>query len=199
MSWGDDLLRQKLEQGFWFIQKRWWPKGPSSLWFLKPYSCFELLLSLCKGCKSKIGPFTLEARKLVCRVRLKPTCSATETSYSLKIWDLESIGIVQSRQRTIKVLIRLRVSTGWSAPLLFAYGIKEVFSWHGLLYDVSKHTLSLFRTNFRTDFQCAHWFFSPKIWLFSCAHTEKFMQCKISLGTDFQLTWAEGSQGELIV
>ena len=34
---------------------------------------------------------------------------------------LESTGIILSRQRTTKVLIRLR----WSAPLLFAYGIRR--------------------------------------------------------------------------
>ena len=31
----------------------------------------------------------------------------------------------------MKALIRLRGCPGWSAPLLFAYGIKQVFSWCG--------------------------------------------------------------------
>ena len=41
--------------------------------------------------------------------KLKPACSATETSNSLEMLDLESIGIMQSRQRTTKVLIRLQM------------------------------------------------------------------------------------------
>ena len=39
--------------------------------------------------------------------------------------------MIPSRQRTIKALIRLRGCAGWSAPLLFAYGIRQVFSWRG--------------------------------------------------------------------
>ena len=73
-------------------------------------------------------------RKPVCgvcdQVRHKPACAATETSYSLKILNLERRGIILSRQRTTKVLIRLRGCTGWSAPLLFAYG-KNRFSHDG--------------------------------------------------------------------
>ena len=36
-----------------------------------------------------------------------------------------SRGIILSRQRTTKTLIRLRGCAGWSAPLLFAYGINR--------------------------------------------------------------------------
>ena len=51
---------------------------------------------------------------------------------SLEISDLDSIAIILSRQRrTTKALIRLRGCAGWSASLLFAYGIKQVFSWCG--------------------------------------------------------------------
>ena len=64
------------------------------------------------------------------QVRLKPVCSTTEASWSLEISDLASLGITLSRQRTTKVLIRLRGCAGWSAPLLFAYG-RMVFSWCG--------------------------------------------------------------------
>ena len=56
-------------------------------------------------------------------VRLKPTCTATEASWRLEILDIETRGIILSRQRTTKVLIRLRKCAGWSVPLLFAYGI----------------------------------------------------------------------------
>ena len=73
------------------------------------------------------------------QVSLKPACSATEASYSLGILNLASIGIILSRQRTTKVLIRLRGCAGWSAYLLFAYGKKkkkqqkkkQVSSWRG--------------------------------------------------------------------
>ena len=61
------------------------------------------------------------------QVRLKLACSATETNYSLEILDTETRGIILSKQWTTKVLIRLRRCTGWSAPLLFAYG-KNRFS-----------------------------------------------------------------------
>ena len=51
---------------------------------------------------------------------------------SLEISDLDSIAIIQSRKRrTTKAPIRLRGYAGWSASLLFAYGIKQVFSWRG--------------------------------------------------------------------
>ena len=59
------------------------------------------------------------------QVRHKPACSATETSQSLEIANVETRDIILSSQRTTKALIRLRGCTGWSAPLLFAYGISR--------------------------------------------------------------------------
>ena len=59
------------------------------------------------------------------QVRLKQACSVTETSSRLEILDIESRGIILSKQQTTKVLIRLRDCAGWSAPLLFAYGINR--------------------------------------------------------------------------
>ena len=55
--------------------------------------------------------------------RLKQACAAREARQRLEISDIETKDIVLSRQRTTKVLIRLRGCAGWSAPLLFAYGI----------------------------------------------------------------------------
>ena len=43
----------------------------------------------------------------------------------LEISAKASRGIILSRWRTTKVLIRLCICTGWSAPLLFAYGINR--------------------------------------------------------------------------
>ena len=66
--------------------------------------------------------------KVCDQVSLEPTCSATETSWSLVIMDFACICIIRSRERTTKKLIRLRKCTSWSASLLFAYGILQVFS-----------------------------------------------------------------------
>ena len=41
------------------------------------------------------------------------------------ISDIETRGIILSMKRTTKVLIRLRRCAGWSAPLLFAYGLNR--------------------------------------------------------------------------
>ena len=40
--------------------------------------------------------------------RLKPACAATEARYRLEILDIETRGIILSRRRTTKMLIRLR-------------------------------------------------------------------------------------------
>ena len=59
------------------------------------------------------------------QVRLKLACSAVGTSWRLEISDIETTDIILYEQRIIKVLIRLRGCAGWSAPLLFAYGINR--------------------------------------------------------------------------
>ena len=61
------------------------------------------------------------------QVGLSPVCAAKEARYRLGISDIETWCIILSRQRTKKVLIRLRGCAGWTAPLLFAYG-KNRFS-----------------------------------------------------------------------
>ena len=60
------------------------------------------------------------------QVTFKPSCSATEATL-----DIASIHIILPKQRTTKVLIRLRGCVGWSAPLLFAYGLRHIFAWPG--------------------------------------------------------------------
>ena len=54
------------------------------------------------------------------KARLKPACSATETSYQIEIWLVASLDIILSNKRITKALIRLCGWAGWSAPLLFA-------------------------------------------------------------------------------
>ena len=61
-------------------------------------------------------------------VRLKLACSVT---CGLEILVTETRDITLSRQQTTKALIRLPGCAGWSAPLLFAYDIRHVFSWPG--------------------------------------------------------------------
>ena len=61
------------------------------------------------------------------QLKLKPACSASETSYSLESSAIASRDIILSRQRKTKALIRLRGRAGWSALLLFPYGINSFF------------------------------------------------------------------------
>ena len=72
------------------------------------------------------------------QVRFKPACSATEASRNLETLDIWSRHIILPMQRTTKVLIRLHRCAGWSAPLLFAYGIIHVFAWPGPANKVRK-------------------------------------------------------------
>ena len=65
------------------------------------------------------------------QARHKPAWAATEASQSLEISAIESRDIILSKQRTTKALIRLSGCAGWSAPLLFAYDIRHIFSWPG--------------------------------------------------------------------
>ena len=46
------------------------------------------------------------------QVRFKPACSASETSQNLEPLDRASIHIILSKQRTIKVMVRLRGCAG---------------------------------------------------------------------------------------
>ena len=63
------------------------------------------------------------------QVRLKLACSATEARLRLEILVTHTRDNTLSRQRTTKALIRLRGCAGLSAPLMFAYDIRHVFSW----------------------------------------------------------------------
>ena len=65
------------------------------------------------------------------QARHKTACTATETSWVLEILAIASRDIILSEQRTTKALIRLRGCAVWSAPLLFAYDIRHIFSWPG--------------------------------------------------------------------
>ena len=66
----------------------------------------------------------LVVRKPVFRIsdiaRLKPACSATETSLKNEISLEASLDIILSSKRITKALIRLRGCAGWSVPVLFA-------------------------------------------------------------------------------
>ena len=62
------------------------------------------------------------------QARHKRACAAPEASSSLEIMAIESRDITLSKQRTTKALIRLRACASWSAPLMFAYDIRHIFS-----------------------------------------------------------------------
>ena len=55
--------------------------------------------------------------------RFKPGSTAAETSWRLEILNIETRDIILSKQGITKAPIRLPGCAGWSAPLLFAYGI----------------------------------------------------------------------------
>ena len=60
-----------------------------------------------------MNPVTRKPVFGVCdKIRLEPACLATEDSKSLEILDLESIGIILSKQRKTKALIRLHGCEG---------------------------------------------------------------------------------------
>ena len=88
------------------------------------------------------------------RVSLKPVCAATETRQRLEILDFPSISIILSRQWTTKALISLSGCAGWSAPLLFAYGIKQVFFMTRLIcFSAFQRSESL---SGHDDAECSH-------------------------------------------
>ena len=70
------------------------------------------------------------------QVRLKLACSATEASMRLEILVTETRDITLSRQRTTKALIRQR-------GCMFAYNIRQVFSWPGSIVIVHPFPFSL--------------------------------------------------------
>ena len=65
------------------------------------------------------------------KVRFKPACLATETSWKNESLLLESLYITLYNKRITNALIRLRGGAGWSAPLLFANHRRQVFSRRG--------------------------------------------------------------------
>ena len=77
---------------------------------------FVIWATACKNLRSKSCD----------QVRHKPICTDTEAYTRLGFSDTGIIDIILSGQRIIKMLIRLRACAGWSAPLLFAYGIKRL-------------------------------------------------------------------------
>ena len=77
---------------------------------------------------------SLITRKIVLGgLRPGKTQTVSEASYSLESLDLVSRDIILSKQRMTKTLIRLRGCAGWSASLLLAYSIKQIFTWCGSL------------------------------------------------------------------
>ena len=99
--------------------------------FVGPSVATQINVHSCISSSSQVHylQMSLVTRKPVFRVcdqvRHKLACTATEAKQRLGMLDKEIGGIILSRQRTTKVLIRLRNCAGCSAPLLFAYGINR--------------------------------------------------------------------------
>ena len=70
------------------------------------------------------------------KVRFKPACSATETSWKVEISLVSSLDGILSKKGKTRELIRLRGCAGWSAPLLLATLRRHVFSRRGLVKSV---------------------------------------------------------------
>ena len=66
-------------------------------------------------------------------VRLKPTCSDTETRWKIKFLHEASLDILLSNKQITKALIRLRGCTVWSAPLLFACNMPGFPAWRPII------------------------------------------------------------------
>ena len=68
------------------------------------------------------------------KVRFKPACSATESSYKYEISLVASLDMILSNKRITKALIRLRRCAGWYAPPKTGFlewaQLKSVKLWH---------------------------------------------------------------------
>ena len=99
---------------------------------------------------------------------------------SLEISAVESTDIILSKQWTTKALIGLRGCAGWSAPLLFAYDIRHIFSWPGSFYTGQNHAKFFFSNSTN---QMSRSMTKPTKWCVRPAKTQ------ISLG--IRPVWAE--------
>ena len=89
-------------------------------------SDLELSLPTVATCSKCINPYEPRHEKTCLRgFRLGKTQTGLLSSRNKLESAIASRDIILSRQRTTKALIRLRGCAGWSAPLLFAYGIKR--------------------------------------------------------------------------
>ena len=61
------------------------------------------------------------------KARLKPACSARETSWKIEMLLVTSLDVILSNKRISKALIGLRGRAGWSAPLLYPNHRRPVF------------------------------------------------------------------------
>ena len=92
--------------------------------------CTVILLVLSWGGSNQITTLNMQPNlSLITRKPvfggLQPVNTQTGLLYFLEILGIASIGIILSKQRTTKVLVRLRGCAGWSAPLLFESGINR--------------------------------------------------------------------------
>ena len=61
-------------------------------------------------------------------LRFKPVSSATETNAKIEFSLIANLYMIRFYKGITKVLIRLSICAGWSAPLLFTNHQRQVFS-----------------------------------------------------------------------
>ena len=93
--------------------------------------CESIMACTC-NMKFKMGrDATKPIFKISDKLRFKPACSATETSWKVETSLAASLDMILSKKRITKMLIRLRGCAGWSTPLLVANLQRQVFSQRG--------------------------------------------------------------------
>ena len=88
----------------------------------------------------EMGTFSFPLMSLVARkpvlgvsdkTSFKPVSSATDASQKIEISHVANLHMILFKKRITKALIRLRVCAGWSAPVLFANSLRQIFSRRG--------------------------------------------------------------------
>ena len=138
-------------------------------WDLIPTKCWILTFFPLGRCtKCRMAPFLLHLSGLIIteqiyeprhdKMCLRAFPSRPDTNRPAQPQKLASLEIsaieardILSKQRTTKALIRLR---GWSAPLLFAYDIRHIFSRPGS-YKINPSVLQGYARLFDTAFKWA--------------------------------------------
>ena len=119
--------------GFVMLQLKYYSSGQVGRWccvilsagpFYKIWLVYLVRMTCCPS-SQMTGCLYLSLVTWTCLWGFRPGETQTELARVLNFWiyNVASIGIILSIERTTKALIRLCWCAGWSAPLLFIYGI----------------------------------------------------------------------------